>query len=284
MTSSKLHISNKNPQAIDFALQQAANEGWNPGIHDRTPFKAADPHGFFLATRDEKPIGCASAVCYNEHFAFFGFYIVISEFRGKGYGSQIIKHSLETVKDHNIGLDGVIENESMYTKIGFQTDFITQRYRIQSPGQTQHSLHPSLTPVNKVPFPLLSDYDQHHFPAPRNEFLKAWISQPNYQGFAYIDNATIKGYGLIRPCLKGYKIGPLFADHKDIAKAILEGLLSQIHQTSVLIDIPLPNQQGLQLLSPFSPQKVFACARMYTKSAPLLNLNNTFGLTSFELG
>ena len=88
----------------------------------------------------------------------------------------------------------------------------------------------------------------------------------------------------IRPCLKGYKIGPLFAQSPEIAKEILYDLLNSTPKAQILIDIPIPNQQGLKIIHPFQAEKVFACARMYTQKAPALQLPHIFGLTSFELG
>ena len=39
---------------VDSAIELAAREGWNPGLHDATCFHAADPMGFLVAEhRDE---------------------------------------------------------------------------------------------------------------------------------------------------------------------------------------------------------------------------------------
>ena len=61
---------------IDLAVEWAAAEGWNPGLHDADPFFAADPDGFLIGLLDGEPIGCISAVGYQENFGFIGFYIV----------------------------------------------------------------------------------------------------------------------------------------------------------------------------------------------------------------
>ena len=38
-----LQIRSMKPEEIDLALDWAAAEGWNPGLHDAVPFRAADP-------------------------------------------------------------------------------------------------------------------------------------------------------------------------------------------------------------------------------------------------
>lgn len=34
-------------EELDIAVEWAAREGWNPGVHDADAFYAADPNGFF---------------------------------------------------------------------------------------------------------------------------------------------------------------------------------------------------------------------------------------------
>ncbi len=61
---------------VDFALELAAREGWNPGIHDADCFYYTDPQGFFIGELDGEPIGCITAVSYEDSFGFIGLYIV----------------------------------------------------------------------------------------------------------------------------------------------------------------------------------------------------------------
>ncbi|MFC4297233.1 GNAT family N-acetyltransferase [Castellaniella hirudinis] len=72
---------------LNFAMDLAAREGWNPGLHDAASFYAADPGGFLISLLDDVPIGCISAVRYGDGFGFLGFYIVVPEHRGRGYGA-----------------------------------------------------------------------------------------------------------------------------------------------------------------------------------------------------
>jgi hypothetical protein len=71
---------------LDLAIGWARDEGWNPGLHDATPFHAADPEGFLVGVLDGRPISSISVVRYGQTFGFLGLYIVIAEQRGRGYG------------------------------------------------------------------------------------------------------------------------------------------------------------------------------------------------------
>ena len=41
---------------FDLALDWAAAEGWNPGLHDAAAFHAADPEGFLIGLLDGQPV------------------------------------------------------------------------------------------------------------------------------------------------------------------------------------------------------------------------------------
>jgi len=148
-----------------------------------------------------------------------------------------------------------------------------------------------LVPVTDVPFSALSDFDTEMFGGvSRQAFLQAWISQPGTHGVAAIrgsDPSLVCGFGCVRPCLKGFKIGPLFADSPAIADALFRELVKHAH-TFVYLDIPLPNQEAVRLIERYSMNPVFETGRMYRKGrrAPpkSLPLDKIFGITSFELG
>ena len=94
----------------------------------------------------------------------------------------------------------------------------------------------------------------------------------------------LRGYGLIRPCRRGYKIGPLFADNAEIAQRLLDALLAEAAGAPVNFDVPLPNEAAKTLAETRGMTPVFETARMYTRGDPGVALDRVFGVTSFELG
>ncbi|KTC66474.1 acetyltransferase, GNAT family (plasmid) [Legionella adelaidensis] len=270
-------------EEVDLAIQWAAKEGWNPGLHDADCFYKTDPHGFFAGKLAGEIIAAGSAVIYDKHFAFCGFYIVEDAYRHKGYGLELTKKRLEYIGSRNAGIDGVTGMLNKYARLGYKLAHNNARYQ----GNMQYSIassNPAIVSLKSVSFSALSKYDQRHFPAKRDTFLQCWINQPGAKGCAFLRKGKIAGYGLIRPCIKGFKIGPLFADSPFIAEELFINLTAHAYGEPYYLDIPECNENAKALARRHNMEKVFETARMYLKGAPKIKLEQIYGITSFELG
>lgn len=266
---------------VSFAVELAAQEGWNPGLHDATPFYGADPSGFLVGSLGETPIGCISAVSYGGRFGFIGFYIVMPDQRGKGYGLRLWHAALDRLAGHVIGLDGVAAQQDNYRKSGFRLAY--SNIRFEGRGSPSTPIPSTIVPLGALPFDSVVDYDRLHFPEERQAFLAAWLQMPESRALGWVENGALRGYGVIRRCRAGHKIGPLFADDGDIAEQLYLALASGI-AGPVYLDVPEVNPAGMALAEKHAMNRVFGTARMYIGAAPALPLERIFGVTSFELG
>ena len=99
------------------------------------------------------------------------------------------------------------------------------------------------------------------------------------------EGTQLHGFGAIRPCLRGWKIGPLFADAPTTAARLFTQLTAGLPAGSTFyLDVPEANPAALALAQAHSLQRVFETVRMYKGPAPALPLHRIFGNTSFELG
>ncbi|WP_074701922.1 GNAT family N-acetyltransferase [Nitrosomonas ureae] len=268
---------------IDFAIELATTEGWNPGLHDRDCFYAADRNGFFIGLLNGQPIACLSAVKYSDSFGFMGLYIVKEPYRGQQYGLRLWHAGLNYLKGCNIGLDGVVAQQDNYIKSGFQAAYRNIRYQGLTGGQ--FPCNPELIELANIPFAQICLYDSAFFPADRTKFLKLWLTQPDSIALGIIRNNRIVAYGVIRPCRIGYKIAPLFADNPLLAETLWLGLLAAVEENqSVFLDICENNPHARALVKRHDLQIVFETSRMYTKYMPTLDFERMYGITSFELG
>ena len=69
---------------------------------------------------------------------------------------------------------------------------------------------------------------------------------------------------MIRPCRKGHKIGPLVADDRQGAEAVLAALIASAGGGEVFLDVVEPNGDAVALARTFGLEPVFETARMYT--------------------
>jgi GNAT superfamily N-acetyltransferase len=270
---------------MDFFLSLAEQEGWNPGLQDGDVFYNVDPHGFFLAkAKGEKhgneTIGCIAAVAYNAGYGFIGFYIVKPEFRGRGFGVQLWKHALHYLGDRIIGLDSVLGQQENYKKSHFTTYYKSMRFESIGGGE----MPSSLMDLRQFSFEKLLDYDTSIYGFSRRTFLQRWIEMSNAHSLGMVVQDQLVGFGTIRKCRKGFKIGPLFADDSATATEIYKGLCSKVPGSSVYLDVPEINQHALKIAEDAHMKMVFETARMYNRTPPKRQLEKVFGITSFELG
>ena len=91
--------------------------------------------------------------------------------------------------------------------------------------------------------------DSTVFPARRSAFLQAWISAPGHVGRALMRDGRLCGWGVIRPCRVGWKIGPLVADDRASAEAVFAALWrrSAGRRAEVFLDVPSVNREAVAL-------------------------------------
>jgi ribosomal protein S18 acetylase RimI-like enzyme len=265
---------------LALALEWAAAEGWNPGLHDAHCFYTADPEGFVLGERNGVPIGCVAAVRYGPGFGFLGLYIVKAEHRGQGFGLQLWRAALDHLGDRVIGLDGVVAQQENYRKSGFRLAF----RNIRQKGRGGGAAPPGLTDLATVPIEEVLRYDETAFPTPRAEFLKSWLGQPQAVALGVVDGRRLKGYGVLRACHEGFKVGPLFADDEETGDRLFSGLRARAPDAPVFLDTPEVNPAAVALAARHAMTPVFETARMYKNGSPEMRLERCFGITTFELG
>ncbi len=275
-------IRTMRPEEISLAVDWAAAEGWNPGRADASCFASVDAEGFLIGELDGVPAATVSCVNYDARFAFLGFYIVRADLRGKGYGLRIWNAAIAHAGARVVGLDGVTAQQANYRKSGFQLAYANVRYggTVATPAAPRADI----IALNEVPFAAVEADDATVFPARRSAFLRAWIGSPGHAGCAAMRDGRLAGWGVIRPSRAGFKIGPLVADDRAGAEAVLSALIAKVGGGEIFLDVPAVNREAVALAQDFGLAPVFETARMYTGAIPPLRLERVFGVTSFELG
>lgn len=270
-------------EEVDRLVEWAAAEGWNPGLGDAGPFRASDPQGFLVARVDGRPVAGVSVVTWGAAYAFLGFYICEPEYRGRGLGWAVWQTGLAHAGTRTVGLDGVVAQQANYRRSGFDLVHRNIRYggRIDAPGV----VHPAVRPIGAADLTALAVWDAPRFGARRDGFLAAWCDGDGGRiARVFVEDGRIRGWGAIRPCREGHKIGPLFAEEPRVAEALFATLAGSVGPTTVHLDPPEPNAAARALAEAHGLSPVFETARMYRGPAPALPLDEIWGITTFELG
>ncbi|NTU53515.1 MAG: GNAT family N-acetyltransferase [Chlorobiaceae bacterium] len=268
---------------IDLAIEWGAEENWNPGLEDADCFYMADPEGFLVGRLNGEAVACLSVVRYGENFGFLGFYIVKPEHRGKGLGLRIWNAGMKRLEGRTVGLDGVITQQENYKKSGFT--FAHRNIRYMGLSSKCHDPHPDIIQLAKLPCNEVLAFDRKFFPSDRQDFMRCWMCRKGSLAFGFRRNGRLEGYGLIRPCYQGFKIGPLFAWCPESAEKLFNVMSGSVPEGSpIYLDTPGVNPAALELAQRHRMKAVFETARMYKGDAPELPLEQIYGVTSFELG
>lgn len=202
--------------------------------------------------------------------------------RGSGHGLRIWNAAIAHAGSRVIGLDGVVAQQDNYRKSGFQLAYANIRYSGIAAAPPKPPA--DVVALDTIPFALVEADDATVFPARRSAFLRAWIRTSGHIGRALLRDGKLAGWGVIRPCRTGRKIGPLVADDRAAAEAVVQALLASAGDGEVFLDVPAVNREAIALAETLALKPVFETARMYTGPITPLRIDRIFGVTSFELG
>ncbi len=251
MPHGKYETRTRTRAEVDVALEWAANEGWNPGLHDADCFFRADRSGSFIGLLAGEPIGSISAVAYGDTYGF-------------------------------VGLDGVVEQRYNYKKSGFKLAYRNIRYQWTAAPSIFKPM--DVVQTSEVSKAWLAEFDKGLFGVERPELLECWTSTPPTRGREIVQDERLVGYGIIRKCRTGFKVGPLFADARELADRLFRSLTADPGEgMPVFPDVPEVNPLAVGLAQEYGMTKVFEIARMCTGDPPNIPPDRWFGVTTFEL-
>jgi GNAT superfamily N-acetyltransferase len=279
-------------EAKQFHYKWGADLQWNTCMSDADAAFAQDPNGTYIGLLDDKPIATLTGLKYGQDYGFIGLYITDQDYRGKGYGKALWDVVLKYVAENDertVGLDGVVEQQHNYKKEGFEHAFKMPRYEFDPKRVVDEnkSLVSSITIklLSQVSFDNVVEYDARHFESERRKFLEQFTKNTT---FVAVDGDRVVGYVTVRKGETAYRIGPLFADDKQIANELLVKICEHIPEKVAYIDIPDANSDAGELIKKYGLKSFFECARMYRpgkgKKAPQLPWNEIYAIASCEHG
>lgn len=267
---------------LETLIDWAGDEGWNPGLADAEAFQAADPEGFIGCFVEDQLAAAIAATAYGDDFGFIGLYISHPDFRGKGYGKKVWDAGMRHLEGRSIGLDGVPAQQENYRRSGFAEQYRTWRWSGHFPPADTAAFTDIVT-VTSDHLPEMLSFDQRFFSAPREAFMEQWCRAPRLT-LALMRDGVIAGYGTLRQCRQGCKIGPLFAETPEDAQLLFGALANRCGAQVLHIDVPESNAAFSAFLEGAGFEKGFVTARMIRGPVPPAPAIIPAGITTLELG
>ena len=266
----------------------AQKEGWEPGKDDAELFWNLDPEGFLAIEEGGRHVGGGAVIRHDGNFGFMGLFIMDPNHRGKGWGKKLWIARRDYLlgrlsANATIGLDGVYEMVPFYEKGGFKSFTHHRRFRLDQPSAGAF-IGNTICSLELDELAELADFDACCFPTRREGFLFNWTSQSSAIAYGVKNSQGLKGFGVMRGCPSGWRIGPLFAETRDDAEALF--LAFQTHQSNlpIFLDSPDNNPESRKMCCQFGMKETFGCIRMYLGAPPSMDHSRIFGVTTLEVG
>ncbi len=200
---------------IDFAFQLISRENWTTTKSQLEDLIIYKGNNSYILEKDTKSIGMIFCISYPD-FSFIGNFIVLLEYRGRGFGTFLFKELLKRLDAQNVKtimLDGVPKAFNFYRRYGFNA--ICKSLRLQ--GKIDIPIDDSnirlmklkdLEDVNKL--------DRIHFGTDRLFLLKQQLMKhPNYAKVMKTKDGKLQGYIMAIPRGDHIFVGPYIINPRE---------------------------------------------------------------------
>ena len=177
----------------------------------------------------------------------------------------------------SVGLDGVVAQQANYARSGFASAHRTLRFT----GVPRLPASDRTAPVGPGNTAAILALDREATGLDRAGFMKRW-ARPGPNRMVRVHPRG--GFGMLRRCVSGWKLGPLLAADPGAAEEFLSDLAAGAPSEPVMLDIPELNAAGLALARRAGLALAFETARMWTGPPSEADLGRTFGVATLELG
>lgn len=279
--SLRLHPSREEWHEVEGWMVE---HGWDPGYGDARAILAVDPRALIVGYVDDVPVSAISVLQIGESYAFAGNFFVHREWRGRGFGRATWDAAMLHATGRTIGLEAALDKVQHYERLGFTRSHETSSYqgRIRPAVRAVAS---GVRPFEPGDRDALVALDALCSPHDRIAFLTTWIAAG--EGTLVYSRGPgygVEGFGTIRRCRTGVRIGPLIAATSTAARAVFDTLTASHRGEHVVIEAPTLNRFAAGLARDRGLERGPATARMYSTPVRPTALAYCYGLASPAYG
>ncbi len=229
---------------LDVVLRWAVDAGWNPGLHDADALWAADPDALGGVEVDGMLVGAGATVRRGSRAGGVGLLLVEPSHRSRGIGSLTFPFLVDGALSRlEAGAGLVLDCPESYQDFCERFGFVPVRRVARSTAvATLGRRGPytgQLRALAQLPFDRVVAYDAKFSGGERPDFLRAWMTPKGGLGLGAYEAGWLIGMAILRPAHDGYRIGPFYAESRDIAEDLFVALSGTVVGQKLVLDVPL---------------------------------------------
>jgi len=269
------------PNDIPLGLKLSKQAGLNQTESDWLRFLSMEPDGCFVAEFSGRSVGTITT-CIFDSVGWIAMLIVEVDYRSKGIGTELFKHSLnylERRKVETFRLDATSHGQPIYEKLGFLSEYRLARYEGIAPPTRE-------TQVRKADLAIYTkiiEFDGLMSGTNRGKMLVRLFEEFPDDIRVVQHGEKIVGYILTRPGGNAIQIGPCYAI-KEAGSVLLSDALSRYADKMVFIDVPLDNADAVKIVESGGLRIQRYFMRMYRGLAVKDNVNALWAGSGPEKG
>jgi len=270
---------------FDFAQYLTETVGWNNSINDFERLLYYGPDGCFVAEQNGEPVGIVTTTTYGK-LAWVGCLIVLEHYRGKGVGSELMKHAIHYLKTkgtETIRLDAASKAIPLYKRLGFKREYDSLRFI----GTGKELTCPKVNKMENGDLESVVHFDARFFGANRKRVLRRVHKDFRDMCFVSFTDKKMAGYIMAKRGLNETKIGPWMCDPKqtEIAEELLKAILNEANGMKVWVGVPSGNKKAVDILRKHGFVDQTPSIRMYYGELDYAGVvNGIFGIGAPEKG
>jgi len=223
-----------------------------------------EPDGCFVLLEESKRIGLATTVNYGA-VAWFGNLVVDENYRNKGAGSLLVKHSIEYLaskKVKTIGLYAYMDRIRFYQTLGFKYD---SNFTVLEGKGRALQLSSAVRHAEKQDLSEIMEWDRSCFSGDRRKLIEPIILDSDNVCYISVKGKRIVGYVAAKMFGKMSEIGPLVSQkgQDSVAIGLLNSALSRLEDYEVLMYVPNKESVILNYLNTLGFTESFRVVRMF---------------------
>lgn len=230
---------------IDFAVAQAAREGWDCPASAFGVFIAHDPEGCFVAEVDGRRVGMITSTCYAQS-AWIGNLIVMPSHRRQGIGERLMRHAIDRLEAGGIEtfrLEADPMGVGIYERLGFVPQFGSPRFSRQPP----HDAAPSPAErIGAAELDAIAAFDAACFSDDRGRLLQGFLKIA-HAAYCVRSGGRVKGFAMALPAALGVRLGPFVAGSSKVAGQLLDSLMADCRDKAIIAAVPGVNAVAVRL-------------------------------------